>query len=746
MKAFLTALIFLFCVLHCYAQDNSSWQVMNEGIGWTNSIDFIDQNTGWMAVDNKLYKTEDSGESWSTVTLPENFYIEQIDFISNLVGWAIASTNENWIRNVYKTEDSGTSWQRYSNLAENHDLRYMQVVTDSIIYLSGNVNNTDYCTVWIYKTSDGGKSWHDITPASPTNRIDPDGAYFFDTQKGFVSGQCDGILKILKTDNGGDTWQEKTISTLEFFRSFQIINDSTIIFSATQKESGNIIAKTTDIFENWEIKSQYDNEIISCFAVDEKTLFSIMADTLWDFYVMKSSDGGATWQEKQKIWQSVDRLYFFSEQLGFIVGNGYYRTIDGGENWILTNFSEWFGTIFFVDKNLGFAGSQMCRHGCWGNLFMTNDGGKTWSYRASTLVSSIVFVDDFTGYHINYWSIIKTTDKGMNWGKVYENKSDSNGYNIGLNRLGFMDEQTGWAVGYAEWSDSNGAGILATNNGGENWDLVWKYSNTEDQRYDLNDIFIFDTTAWAVGEAGMIVKYSRNKDWQKMPSVTGFSLFDVFFKDQQYGWITGMDWANDKNFILKTNNKGQSWQKIPVINYRINDLFFADSLNGWAVGNDTSYSGVILKTADGGKNWQPVVEHLSSYLNVLHFKDGILWAAGGNGLILRTDNWTTWIDQNTGEIYPQKFHLSQNYPNPFNTQTTISYTIDNVRTRHAVSQHVELSIYNLLGQKVATLVDKKQPAGSYTVQWDASGFSSGVYIYRFEEGKYNDVKKLILLK
>jgi hypothetical protein len=57
-----------------------------------------------------------------------------------------------------------------------------------------------------------------------------------------------------------------------------------------------------------------------------------------------------------------------------------------------------------------------------------------------------------------------------------------------------------------------------------------------------------------------------------------------------------------------------------------------------------------------------------------------------------------------------------------------------------------LSIYNLLGQKVATLVDKKQPAGSYQVQWDASGFAGGVYYIRIKAGNFVQTRKMIYLK
>ena len=89
---------------------------------------------------------------------------------------------------------------------------------------------------------------------------------------------------------------------------------------------------------------------------------------------------------------------------------------------------------------------------------------------------------------------------------------------------------------------------------------------------------------------------------------------------------------------------------------------------------------------------------------------------------------------------PEQFALFQNYPNPFNPTTVISYQLP------AVSE-VDLSIYNILGQKVTTLVSEKQPAGTYKVEWDASSFSSGIYLYRLETDKgFVQSRKLILLK
>lgn len=86
-----------------------------------------------------------------------------------------------------------------------------------------------------------------------------------------------------------------------------------------------------------------------------------------------------------------------------------------------------------------------------------------------------------------------------------------------------------------------------------------------------------------------------------------------------------------------------------------------------------------------------------------------------------------------------KFNLSNNYPNPFNPSTNIEFSIPN-------SGIVNLTVYNILGQKVATLVSKKLSVGQHSVNFDASRLSSGVYIYRLEHGGQTQIKKMTLIK
>jgi len=91
------------------------------------------------------------------------------------------------------------------------------------------------------------------------------------------------------------------------------------------------------------------------------------------------------------------------------------------------------------------------------------------------------------------------------------------------------------------------------------------------------------------------------------------------------------------------------------------------------------------------------------------------------------------------DIIATEFRLLQNYPNPFNPTTKIHYELQ-------FTNDVDLSIYNLLGEKIATLVSENQKAGYHQVEWDASNFASGVYYYSLKAGEFRDVKKMVLIK
>ena len=100
--------------------------------------------------------------------------------------------------------------------------------------------------------------------------------------------------------------------------------------------------------------------------------------------------------------------------------------------------------------------------------------------------------------------------------------------------------------------------------------------------------------------------------------------------------------------------------------------------------------------------------------------------------------------ENNIDNMPEDFVLYQNYPNPFNPTTKIKFTLP-ANKRHE-TRKVSLIVYDVLGNKIAELVNEDKPAGSYEVEFDGSKLSSGVYQYRLRAGSFVEVKKMILLK
>jgi len=158
--------------------------------------------------------------------------------------------------------------------------------------------------------------------------------------------------------------------------------------------------------------------------------------------------------------------------------------------------------------------------------------------------------------------------------------------------------------------------------------------------------------------------------------------------------------------------------------------------------------GVTARAAFPGNN--PVVFQNGDSIKVI--RGNLIWSFGNMKIVPRDT-----FDiighkkkivsvRDEGGFLPKAFSLSQNYPNPFNPETELNYSLP-------VGGEVSLVIYNLLGQRIATLVDEFQPSGNYTAKWNGRDdfgklLSSGVYFYKMnvDNGKFTDVKKMLLLK
>jgi hypothetical protein len=108
-------------------------------------------------------------------------------------------------------------------------------------------------------------------------------------------------------------------------------------------------------------------------------------------------------------------------------------------------------------------------------------------------------------------------------------------------------------------------------------------------------------------------------------------------------------------------------------------------------------------------------------------------------ILLQYKDISTSVDEENGSSVPSEFSLDQNYPNPFNPSTNIVFSIQK-------PGNVKLSVYNLLGQEIAILMNENMAAGSHSLQFDATDLTSGLYFYRLESNQQMITKKMLLLK
>jgi hypothetical protein len=171
---------------------------------------------------------------------------------------------------------------------------------------------------------------------------------------------------------------------------------------------------------------------------------------------------------------------------------------------------------------------------------------------------------------------------------------------------------------------------------------------------------------------------------------------------------------------------------------------FIDANHGWVVGRSTSRdNSPIFTTTDGGEHWTLQESKTSQSLHTVCFVDAKTgWVVGGSGIILKTSmGGATSVKElnHANSTIPDRMTLSQNYPNPFNPSTTIRFGL-------AQQGFVTLSIFDLLGREIETLVSGVRSTGEYEVTWTAKDLPSGIYLVRLEAGASVQTKKLILQK
>ncbi|MCC6866489.1 MAG: T9SS type A sorting domain-containing protein [Ignavibacteria bacterium] len=238
------------------------------------------------------------------------------------------------------------------------------------------------------------------------------------------------------------------------------------------------------------------------------------------------------------------------------------------------------------------------------------------------------------------------------------------------------------------------------------------------------------------------------------------------------------------NGFYKSTDYGAAFS--PNTNSGINVYGIIQLDSSTLVTASTSTGGPVHKSTNGGLNWSVVssgyisrsallYDYLSPQLIFLAGNGGIFYSSNGGSTFINagitfsstplatysnkiaagltgSSNGGVWFHEiplsveQTSELIPEKFSLSQNYPNPFNPSTTINFSIPQTPLSFGEGMEVTLYVFNSLGQKIASLVNQSLAPGTYSVEWNASNYSSGLYFCKIRAGDFYETKKMILLK
>ncbi len=530
-----------------------------------------------------------------------------------------------------------------------------------------------------------------------------------------------------KTTNRGANWVSLTGNFGEW--EFQILADENTGYDAG---SGLKIYKTEGDLDLWHRMFINDN-FSDVFFVNEQKGFVISSASNSSYRgLYKTIDGGNNWQSVSGALDGVD-LLFLDSLTGFLgASSSIYKTTDGGDTWYQTNGATGGGKIFFINQTTGWAIHSNV-------IYKTTDTGENWIIQLSapsyTGFKSIFFVDSLYGWTANNDRPYKTLDGGENW--VQQTNLD-----IWLSQdVYFANRDTGWIVDATSWN-----ALKKTIDGGINWVTIPEILDP------INFHFFPDTMHWLINGSHRYITSNGGSNWIEITNdvPTGFNGFQaptnflgfavgnigliLKYVDTTYTPVELINFSSESdghNIVLKwttateTNNNGFEVQRSEIRDQKSG----SGEHTGWErigfiEGNGTTTQIHIYSFSDLN-----VIPGIYQYrLKQIDF-----------------DGSYNFSKEVVVEVpVPSRFSLEQNYPNPFNPTTRISFIIP-------TNSRVSLTIFDVLGRQVTTLINKRMTAGYYNIEFSASELASGIYYYRLKtEGNngesFDTIKKMVLIK
>jgi photosystem II stability/assembly factor-like uncharacterized protein len=439
-----------------------TWQwneqiIMPKIIKGFNDISFIDKNHGFIVgADGVFIRTTDQGNSWQRDTIDGNGL--SVFFTDTLSGWASGNGY------ILHTTDGGNNWIMINSNQITNDALFKVRLSDmnygwfvggtGIIYRTNDAGNnwiaqrqkayqfgsiyfTNETTGWavgdsgvIFNSTDSGLNWN---KQYQNDSLSLSSVYAIDNQYVFAVGAFikglsiwDEMGVIFKTSNGGETWTNQRMDSVYKFNSIVFVNNSTGWMSGVS----SILLKTTDKGNSW-TKIVLDTSITNTKTSLGKIQFVnenigwvgllFLANGQLYGKILKTTDGGNSWNPQNIPSLSSPSSYFVNDQLGWMIGdsNGIsktYKTSDGGANWVLSGstYPEYSTNIFFSNATTGWIASYNYVKQS-SSITRTTDGGNTWVRQniPSKGLTDLFFLNENTGWATGLEGIFKTTNGGI---------------------------------------------------------------------------------------------------------------------------------------------------------------------------------------------------------------------------------------------------------------------------------------------------------------------------------------------
>ncbi|MBK7867542.1 MAG: hypothetical protein IPJ75_11495 [Ignavibacteriales bacterium] len=438
----------------------------------------------------------------------------------------------------------------------------------------------------VFKTIDGGKKWEKLSLPSSTipKSVMRDGSiHFIDKMNGWVIRFYDSetgyASELLKTSNGGATWEISTLNSQHGVGKFKFFNKNIGIVLPQSTTHIPSVFRTINGGKSFEqITKGVDYNFTALHFIDEKTGFAGGREA-----IIKTTDGGVSWEKcKEAKGVEINFIKFYDSKKGIVLGNNettgisVFHTDDGGKSWI---------RVSSVDDLLQFTKNEDIPPIAIKVVLKSDYSPIKSVFPKENLCFSI----------LGDGSVLRSENDS---GKYFEDVSTF-GFDTYLSDIVFLNEKTGWVSGSTFLNDSTPIQI---------------------------NYFIKKTT-----DAG--------ETWTEYSSSQKISNFQhLSFVDSLYGWCYS-DLNDSLRCVWNTTDGGKTWSPniVNAPNSLANFLGFQDRLNGWIVLSDpTPYMPwYIYRTKDGGKTWQPFT-HTFSIFQLFFVNNNTFYGGGDINLIKAT--------------------------------------------------------------------------------------------------------------